>query len=92
MVVGSIAWVDEFQRLHVGPQSAGADRGPVSYGHGGTEATTTDANLELGCINPNYFCGGTMTADMEAVNKALDRLSEKLKISRREAAQGIVCA
>ncbi|NMC13756.1 MAG: hydantoinase/oxoprolinase family protein, partial [Chloroflexi bacterium] len=50
---GSIAWVDEFQRLHVGPQSAGADPGPVSYGRGGTEATTTDANLELGCINPN---------------------------------------
>lgn len=87
---GSIAWVDEFQRLHVGPQSAGADPGPVSYGHGGTEATTTDANLELGCINPNYFCGGTMTADMEAVNKALDRLSQKLNISRHEAAQGIV--
>ena len=39
---GSIAWVDEFQRLHVGPQSAGADPGPVSYGTGGTEATTTD--------------------------------------------------
>lgn len=87
---GSIAWVDEFQRLHVGPQSAGADPGPVSYGRGGTEATTTDANLELGCINPNYFCGGTMIANMEAVNTALDKLSKKLNITRHEAAQGIV--
>ena len=52
---GSIAWVDEFQRLHVGPQSAGADPGPVSYDIGGTEATTTDANLALGCINPELF-------------------------------------
>src|SRR6185437_6621635 len=53
---GSIAWVDEFGKLHVGPQSAGAQPGPASYGRGGTEATTTDANLELGRINKDYFC------------------------------------
>jgi N-methylhydantoinase A len=87
---GSIAWVDEFQKLHVGPQSAGAIPGPVSYGKGGTEPTTTDANLELGRINPNYFCGGTITADMDAVGKSLDTLAEELKTGRREAAQGIV--
>jgi N-methylhydantoinase A len=87
---GSIAWVDEFQKLHVGPQSAGALPGPVSYGKGGTEATTTDANLELGRINPDYFCGGTITADMKGVEKALDSLAEKLGCSRNEAAQGIV--
>lgn len=87
---GSIAWVDEFQKLHVGPQSAGAMPGPVSYGKGGTEATTTDANLELGRINPNYFCGGTVTADMEAVGRSLDTLAKKLKTGRLEAAQGIV--
>jgi N-methylhydantoinase A len=87
---GSIAWVDEFQRLHVGPQSAGAVPGPVAYGRGGTEATTTDANLALGRINPNYFCGGTMIADMAAVNKALDKLAATLHISRQEAARGIV--
>jgi N-methylhydantoinase A len=87
---GSIAWVDEFQRLHVGPQSAGAVPGPVSYGIGGTEATTTDANLALGRINPNYFCGGTINADMAAVNSALDTLAEKLKVSRQETARGIV--
>jgi len=87
---GSIAWVDEFQKLYVGPQSAGAVPGPVSYGQGGTEATTTDANLALGCINPNYFCGGTITADMNAVEKALDKLATTLNTSRQEVARGIV--
>ena len=87
---GSIAWVDEFSRLHVGPQSAGAVPGPVSYGSGGTEATTTDANLALGCINPHYFCGGTLIADMAAVDKALDELAATLSNGPREAARGIV--
>ena len=87
---GSIAWVDEFQRLHVGPQSAGAIPGPVSYGLGGTEATTTDANLALGRINPGYFCGGTIKADMDAVDRALDKLAATLDTSRQEAARGIV--
>ena len=87
---GSIAWVDEFQRLHVGPQSAGAVPGPVAYARGGVEATTTDANLALGCINPNYFCGGTMIADMDGVNKALDKLAVTLRTNRQEVARGIV--
>jgi len=87
---GSIAWVDEFQRLHVGPHSAGAVPGPVSYGIGGIEATTTDANLALGCINPRYFCGGTIEADMDGVDAALDQLAATLDISQQEAARGIV--
>jgi N-methylhydantoinase A len=61
-----------------------------SYAIGGTEATTTDANLALGCINPNYFCGGTLIADMPAVNTALDKLAATLDVSRQEAARGIV--
>ena len=87
---GSIAWVDEFRRLHVGPQSAGAMPGPVSYGFGGTEATTTDANLALGRINPHYFCGGTIEADMDGVARALDKLAATLDTSRQEVARGIV--
>jgi N-methylhydantoinase A len=87
---GSIAWVDEFERLHVGPQSAGAVPGPVAYGIGGTEATTTDANLALGCINTDYFCGGTMIADMASVNRALDKLAATLRSSRQDVARGIV--
>jgi N-methylhydantoinase A len=87
---GSIAWVDEFQRLHVGPHSAGAVPGPVSYGIGGAEATTTDANLALGCINPHYFCGGTLEADMDAVAGALDKLAATLGADRQETARSIV--
>ena len=87
---GSIAWVDEFKRLHVGPHSAGAVPGPVSYGFGGTETTTTDANLALGCINPFYFCGGTMIANQEALNDALGKLATELGVSRQDAARGVV--
>jgi N-methylhydantoinase A len=87
---GSIAWVDEFQRLHVGPQSAGAVPGPVSYGTGGTQATTTDASLALGSINPGYFCGGTIEAEMGGVNRALNELATTLDTSQQEVARGIV--
>lgn len=87
---GSIAWVDDYQRMHVGPQSAGAVPGPVSYGTGGTEPTHTDAFLALGVINPEYFCGGTRVADMEAVNQAMSKLANRLQISQQEAAHGIV--
>jgi N-methylhydantoinase A len=87
---GSIAWVDDFGRLHVGPQSAGALPGPAAYGRGGTEATTTDANLELGRINRDYFCGGEIQADMNAVDRALGVIAEKLGVDRTEAARGVV--
>ena len=87
---GSIAWVDPYQKLHVGPQSTGAVPGPASYGKGGTEATTTDANLELRRINPDYFRGGFLPADMDSVNSCLDSLASKMKCSRREAAKGVV--
>jgi N-methylhydantoinase A len=87
---GSIAWVDEFGKLHVGPQSAGAIPGPAAYGRGGAEATTTDANIALGRINKDYFFGGEIKADMNAVDAALDRVAEKLGVSRIEAARGIV--
>src|SRR5947199_457556 len=79
---GSIAWVDDFGKLHVGPRSAGAMPGPAGYGRGGTEATTTDANLALGRIDKDYFCGGTITADMAAVERTLDAVAIKLGIDR----------
>ena len=87
---GSIAWVDELGKLHVGPQSAGAVPGPAAYGRGGTEATTTDANLALGRINPDYFCGGEIAADMDAVGTALGALAVRLGIDVAEAARGVV--
>lgn len=87
---GSIAWVDDFGKLHVGPQSAGAQPGPAAYGRGGTNATTTDANIWLGRINRDYFCGGEIEADMEAARKAMEAVGEKLGTSTDEAARGIV--
>jgi N-methylhydantoinase A len=87
---GSIAWVDDFGKLHVGPESAGAVPGPAAYGRGGMDATTTDANLALGRINEDYFCGGEIEADMESVGRALDRVAAKLDVDRVEAARGVV--
>jgi len=87
---GSIAWVDEFDKLHVGPKSAGAMPGPAAYGRGGTQATTTDANLALGRINKDYFVGGSVKADMTALNTALGDLGRKLGMSEIEVARGIV--
>ncbi len=87
---GSIAWVDGFGKLHVGPQSAGAQPGPAAYGRGGTAATTTDANLWLGRINRDYFCGGEITADLDAVEAALRDIGNRLGVGVDEAAQGII--
>lgn len=87
---GSIAWVDDFGKLHVGPRSAGAVPGPAAYGKGGSEATTTDANLALGRINPDYFCGGEISADMSAVTRALGVVADRLGVEALEAARGIV--
>lgn len=87
---GSIAWVDDFAKLHVGPKSAGASPGPAGYGRGGTEATATDANLALGRIDKAYFCSGAISADMDAVGRALDVVAGKLGVDRIEAARGIV--
>ena len=87
---GSIAWVDGYGKLHVGPRSAGAAPGPAAYGRGGSEATTTDANLWLGRINPDYFCGGERRADMDAVKRAVETVGERLGVDADEAARGIV--
>jgi N-methylhydantoinase A len=87
---GSIAWVDDFGKLHVGPQSAGAVPGPAAYGRGGDKATTTDANLWLGRINRDYFCGGEVIADMAAAEKAITAIGEKLGVGPDEAARGII--
>ena len=87
---GSIAWVDDFGKLHVGPRSAGAQPGPAAYGRGGTDATTTDANLLLGRVNADYFCGGAIVADMAAARAALGKVADRLGVSLVEAARGVV--
>lgn len=87
---GSIGWVDDFGKLHVGPQSAGSTPGPAAYGKGGRDATTTDANLALGRINAEYFVGGEVEADLASVDKALASLAAQLEMSNDDVARGIV--
>src|SRR5947207_5268573 len=70
---GSIARVDRLKRVSVGPDSAGAEPGPASYGRGGTEPTVTDADLLLGRIDPTGFSGGRMALDRAAADAATQR-------------------
>lgn len=86
---GSVAWIDSLALLRVGPASAGANPGPAAYGLGGTEPTVTDADLVLGYLNPDYFLGGDMHLDVEAAQRALEKVAEQLGVSPIEAADGI---
>jgi N-methylhydantoinase A len=74
---GSIIWVDDHV-LKVGPRSAGADPGPVSYGRGGQSPTVTDAYLVTGLIDPNRFLGGRMALDRAAAKVALASVAERI--------------
>ncbi len=68
---GSIAGVDALGRVQVGPESAGSEPGPASYGRGGTRATVTDADVVLGKLDPAGFAGGRMTLDTKAAADAV---------------------
>jgi N-methylhydantoinase A len=88
---GSIAWLDEGGALHVGPRSAGAEPGPVSYGRGGVEPTVTDANVVLGRLSPERFLGGEMRLDQKAAEAALrERLADPLSVTLERAASGML--
>ena len=67
---GSIARVDKLGRLTVGPDSAGSTPGPVCYGRGGIMPTVTDANVNLGKIDPAFFAGGKVRLDEAAAAAA----------------------
>src|SRR5213080_1643663 len=87
---GSIARIDPMGLLKVGPDSAGAEPGPVCYGRGGTEPTVTDADLVLGYLDPDYFLGGQLRLDLAAACQAIkERIADPLGISIEEAAWGI---
>jgi N-methylhydantoinase A len=87
---GSIAGIDGAGFLVVGPESAGADPGPVCYGRGGTRATVTDADLVCGFLNPDYFLGGAQKLDVKAAERVLDAgIATPLKVTTLEAAAGI---
>ncbi|MBI0434962.1 hydantoinase/oxoprolinase family protein [Roseomonas sp. KE0001] len=86
---GSIARRSELGTLNVGPESAGAQPGPVCYGRGGTEPTVTDSDLALGYLNPDFFLGGTMRIDPGPAVAALRGLSSQLGLEAGRAAPGI---
>lgn len=88
---GSTARVEESGRLRVGPESAGAQPGPVCYGRGGSEPTVTDANVVLGRIDPGFFLGGAMRLDAAAAQTAIsERVGKRLCLTTEDAAEGIV--
>src|SRR5690242_9459801 len=88
---GSIAWLDDIGALKVGPQSAGADPGPICYRGGGTEPTITDANVVLGRLDPANFLGGQMVLDAEGARRGIaETIAKPLKMDTVAAAQAIV--
>src|SRR6202040_562722 len=88
---GSIAWLDDVGALKVGPQSAGADPGPICYRGGGTEPTITDANVVLGRLDPANFLGGQMVLDADGARAGIaQKIAAPLKMDTVAAAQAIV--
>jgi len=87
---GSIARVDAAGLLTVGPDSAGADPGPIAYRLGGTEPTVTDAALVNGLIDPDYFLGGEIHLDLDLAKRGVNDVAKKLGLSLNEAADGIL--
>lgn len=87
---GSIAWLDGADALQVGPQSAGADPGPASYGQGGGEPTFTDAALAVGYLGAATPLGGRLTLDEALAMAALKPLAARLNLTPLALARGIV--
>jgi N-methylhydantoinase A len=85
---GSLARFDDAGVLRVGPESAGANPGPICYGRG-TQPTVSDANLMLGRLDPDHFLGGKMRLDSERARIYLEK-SRQSAASAEEFAEGIV--
>jgi N-methylhydantoinase A len=86
---GSIAWLSPEGTLKVGPQSAGADPGPICYAQGGTEVTITDAHVVLGRIPP-HLLGGEIPLDAEAARAGVEELAARLQMSAEACATGVL--
>ena len=87
---GSIATVDTGGALRVGPESAGADPGPICYGNNGEDITVTDANLFLGRIAATQFLGGAMLLDLDRPRAHIEKFAAQLGIPPLQAADGIL--
>ncbi|MGB7307139.1 MAG: hydantoinase/oxoprolinase family protein, partial [Burkholderiaceae bacterium] len=87
---GSIAQIDAMRRIQVGPQSAGSEPGPASYGLGGEQPTVTDADVLLGKIDPDKFAGGTIALRPDLAEAAMtSRVGDVLSMDATTAAYGI---
>jgi N-methylhydantoinase A len=86
---GSIAWVDSGGALRVGPRSAGAQPGPVCYGHGGSSVTVTDADLYLGYLADEACLGGEVILRRVLAAQAIEDLAAALAIHPDDAALGV---
>jgi N-methylhydantoinase A len=86
---GSLARVDDLGLLKVGPDSAGAEPGPASYGRGGQDPATTDADLLLGYLDPAFFLGGDMPLDLAAAEDATAKVASAIGSTVVETAAGI---
>jgi N-methylhydantoinase A/oxoprolinase/acetone carboxylase beta subunit len=87
---GSIAKISRLGTLQVGPESSGADPGPICYGRGGTAPCVTDADLLLGYLDENYFLGGEMKLDKEAARRGVEeKVARPLGVSFLQATWGI---
>ena len=87
---GSLARLDDGGALRVGPQSAGAEPGPVCYGRGGVTPTVTDANVALGRLPVQDFLGGRMALDGTAAARAMESLGRAMRSDGRRAALGVI--
>jgi|TARA_B100000959_G_scaffold239688_1_gene260484 N-methylhydantoinase A len=87
---GSLATVDELDRIQVGPESSGASPGPACYGQGGSQPAVTDADLLLGFLDENRFAGGRIKLDQQAAEQAVsESIATPLELSIPLAAVGI---
>ncbi len=86
---GSLSRVDQFGLMKVGPESAGAEPGPASYGRGGTEPAVTDADVVLGLLDPDAFLGGDMPLDSALAESAVGGVGDPLGLGVLETAAGI---
>jgi N-methylhydantoinase A len=87
---GSIARMSRLGTLQVGPESAGAEPGPICYGRGGLEPTVTDADLLLGYLDPDYFLGGAMKLDLAGARRGVEeKVAAPLGVSYLQAVWGI---
>ncbi|NLF56989.1 MAG: hydantoinase/oxoprolinase family protein, partial [Candidatus Hydrogenedens sp.] len=87
---GSVAWIDQWGMLNVGPESAYSNPGPVCYDRGGEKIAVTDANLLLGYLNKDFFLGGEMKINYDKCRRLMqEKIADRMGLSIEEAACGV---